>query len=180
MRPRWPHIVVLTLMLVTLLTVEGITVGSFRDTTSGPNLIDVDYEALQEVIESYKGEKVVLLNVWATWCGPCVEELPYLVKIQQTYPEKVKVVLLSADLKNDRKRVVPFLKEKGVTWTTYFKVGNNQRFLNQLSDRWSGALPYTKIIDEEGNVVTQWQGSADYKKFEHYIQKAMEDAYESN
>ncbi len=178
-RGGW-RITSLTILMVILSVGEGVAAEHVPDTTANQKLINVNYQELQQVMRSYKGEKIVLLNIWATWCGPCVEELPHLVEIQQQYPEKVQVVLLSADLKKDRGRVVPFLEELGVTWTTYFKAGDNQRFLNQLSDQWSGALPYTKIKDKEGRVVAEWQGGADYKKFEQYIQQAMEDTNESN
>jgi len=169
------------ILLVLVLLVPGRQVAECSpgtqstDTSNVPEVVDVDYEELQSVIESYRGKKAVLLNVWATWCGPCVEELPYLRKLQEEYPDKLQVVLLSADLRSDRSRVAPFLKERGVDWKTYYKAGDNQRFLNQLSKQWSGALPFTKIIDRKGKVVGQWQGSASFDKFEKHVNKALEE-----
>jgi thiol-disulfide isomerase/thioredoxin len=138
-------------------------------------LVNVDYNELQRVLDSYRGEKAVLFNIWATWCGPCVEELPYIKKLQEKYPDKLQVVLLSADLNSDRSRVVPFLKERGIDWTTYYKDGDDQNFLNKLSDQWSGALPFTKILNREGELIAQWQGSAEYDTFHQQVKKAIEE-----
>ena len=144
------------------------------DSNADASLVNVNYQELREVIQSYEGQKTVLLNIWATWCGPCVEELPYLLRLQEEYPDRLKVILVSADMKSDRSRVVPFLKKQGVTWKTYFKRGNNQKFLNHLSDEWSGALPFTKIWSRQGEVVAEWEGAATFDKFKSNIKKAFE------
>lgn len=136
-------------------------------------LKDVTPDELQQIVNSYQDEKAVLINIWATWCAPCVEEFPYLVKLQQEYSDDLQVIFVSADFPDSRDRAIEFLKDQNVDWTTYFKTGKDQPFIEMLSDRWSGALPFTKIISENGTVVTSWEQAAEYEKFERYIKKAI-------
>ncbi|MDZ7715417.1 MAG: TlpA disulfide reductase family protein [Balneolaceae bacterium] len=113
-------------------------------------LKDVDAEQLKEIIKSYEGEKAVLINIWATWCAPCIEEFP-----------------------ESRDRALEFLKKQGVDWTTYFKTGKDNAFIEAVSEDWSGALPFTKIINKEGEVVSYWENSASFSKFEKHVNKAL-------
>lgn len=132
-------------------------------------------QELQQVISSYEEEKVVLVNVWATWCAPCIEEFPYIVDLQQKYEDMLHVIFISADFPNQRGKALEFLKEQNVDWVTYFKTGKDQPFIEALSDEWSGALPFTKIINKEGKLVASWEQGAEYKKFERFIKKAIND-----
>lgn len=136
-------------------------------------LVDADGEKLSQVIESYRGEKAVLINIWATWCAPCVEEFPDIVRLQRSYPEELQVIFVSADFPESKGRAIEFLEKQEVNWTTYFKTGKDQPFIESLSDKWSGALPFTKVIGKEGEVVASWEQSAEYEKFEHHVKKAI-------
>ncbi|MDZ7660185.1 TlpA disulfide reductase family protein [Fodinibius sp.] len=132
-------------------------------------------DEIQKVINSYKGDKAVLVNVWATWCAPCIEEFPYIVELQQKYEDELQVVFVSADFPGQRDKALEFLQEHNVDWTTYFKTGKDQPFIEALSDDWSGALPFTKVLNKEGEVVARWEQGAEYDKFERYIKKAIND-----
>ena len=138
-------------------------------------LKDVKVEELQNVIDSYKGDKAVLLNVWATWCLPCVEEFPEIVEIQQKYPEDLQVVFVSADFPDARDRALKFLKDHNVDWTTYFKHPDvkDQPFINGLSEEWTGTLPFTKIISTSGEEVAHWENKASFDKFDKHVQQAI-------
>lgn len=132
---------------------------------------EVNGEKLQELVNSYEGEKAVLVNMWATWCGPCVEEFPHIVKLQRKYDDRLKVIFVSADFKKDD--ALNFLREQGVDWTTYFKTGKDEPFINALSDKWSGAMPFTKILDTDGKLVASWENKADLSTFETNVKKAL-------
>lgn len=136
-------------------------------------LKDIDAQELQKIIKDYQGQKVVLVNIWATWCAPCVEEFPYLVDLQREYPDELQVVFVSADFPDSRDRALAFLKKQEVDWTTYFKEGKDQPFIESLSDNWSGALPFTKIISKDGDVIATWEQGAEYEKFKHHVIKAI-------
>lgn len=151
----------------------GVSFGSLpaQDLSDDELLKEVDIGELQQVVDRYQGDKAVLINMWATWCGPCVEEFPHIVKLQHRYPEELQVVFVSADFK--RGPALDFLREQGVDWTTYFKTGNDQVFINSLSDTWTGAMPFTKIVDKHGDLVTSWENKADFDTFETYVIEAI-------
>jgi len=136
-----------------------------------PLLKDVTVEQLQEIISSYKGKKAVLVNIWATWCGPCVEEFPDIVKLQKDYADKLRVIFVSTDF--NREAALEFLEKQEVDWTTYFSKDTGEDFINSLSDKWTGAMPFTKILDINGNLVASWESSAEFKKFEKHVKQAI-------
>lgn len=136
-------------------------------------LKDVTGSELQKIVESYQGKKAVLINIWATWCAPCVKEFPEIVKLQRNYPKDLKVIFVSADFPQQRDDALQFLKEQDVDWTTYFKTGKDQAFIESLSQEWTGALPFTKVIDINGDLVASWEQSASYEKFEHHVKTAI-------
>jgi len=109
--------------------------------------------------------KVVLVNVWATWCGPCREELPALVKLQrETAGQGVDIVLVSADTDVPVEKMVDFLTSNGVTFQTYLKTEGDTEFMKGLTPDWSGAIPAT-FVYEKGEMVDFWEGKATYDTF---------------
>lgn len=130
-------------------------------------------EELQRIIDSYEGEKAVLVNVWATWCAPCIEEFPHIVKLQRKYPDRLQVVFVSGDFADARERALEFLRKQEVDWTTYFKDDKDQAFIEALSTEWSGALPFTKIVSSNGEVVASWEDKTDFSTFEKHVKQAM-------
>lgn len=144
-----------------------------QEPSTDPLLKNVTGAELQEVVNSYQGEKAVLINVWATWCAPCVEEFPEIVKLQRAYPEKLQVIFISADFPDSRARALAFLKKQEVDWTTYFKTGDDQEFIESISPNWTGALPFSKVIGVDGEVVASWEQAATYTKFERHVKTAI-------
>jgi len=116
------------------------------------------------------GAKVVLLNVWATWCGPCREEFPALVKLGRTYQGRgLRVILVSADAETELPNVKTFLAKHGVSFPSHLKAQKDQEFVNGIDLRWSGALPATFIYDGSGKLKYFWEGAANYKEFEQKV-----------
>lgn len=163
----------LFLCFIILITFVLVSESLAQNTSDVELLKNASGEDLQKVIRSYQGDKAVLVNVWATWCAPCIEEFPYIVDLQQKYEDQLQVVFVSADFPSQRGKALDFLQEQKVDWTTYFKTGKDQPFIEALSDDWSGALPFTKILDAEGKLVASWEQGAEYDKFERYIKKAI-------
>lgn len=165
----------LFLCFIILITFVLVSESLAQNTSDVELLKSASGEDLQKVIRSYQGDKAVLVNVWATWCAPCIEEFPYIVDLQQKYEDQLQVVFVSADFPSQREKALDFLQEQKVDWTTYFKTGKDQPFIEALSDDWSGALPFTKILDAEGKLVASWEQGAEYDKFERYIKKAIKN-----
>lgn len=137
-----------------------------------PELQAVSGTQLLERVRRSAAE-VVLVNVWATWCLPCREEFPALVKLATTLPrEQLDVVLVSADFPDQVEAARRFLAEQGVTFPTYFKQGGDEEFINSVSERWSGALPATLVFNRQRDLVRFWEGGASFEQFHAAVRAA--------
>jgi thiol-disulfide isomerase/thioredoxin len=137
-------------------------------------LTDIASEEIETLIAKHNADgKVVLVNIWATWCGPCVEEFPDIVELKQKYKDQLEVVFISADFPEDRERALQFLKDQKVTWETYMKTGKDEPFINAISNDWSGALPFTKIYSKNGQITSYWENKASFETFETAILEAI-------
>ncbi|MCW8813015.1 MAG: TlpA family protein disulfide reductase [Chlorobium sp.] len=118
----------------------------------------------------------LLINVWATWCMPCREEFPYLVKISNIYKDKVRVVGISVDDSEvSDSKVIPFIKNQKADFEIYLlKVVEPEDFINLLNKKWSGAIPATFIYDKDGNQKEMLIGKQSYESFEEAIKKVIE------
>ncbi len=111
--------------------------------------------------------KAVLVNMWATWCGPCQEEFPDLVKVAHKYQgQGLKTMLVSADDEKELPAVKKFLADHGVEFPAYLKAQKDQEFIDGMDKQWSGALPTTFIFDGSGKLRDFWEGAATFNDFE--------------
>ena len=119
-----------------------------------PEVYSVDAAGLKKAVAAHRG-KVVVLNLWATWCGPCVEEFPDLVKLQKVHGKQGVVVLaVSTDEPSDKAEVVKFMADAGAPFSAYMrKSGDTPEFLSTIDQKWSGAIPTTYIFDRQGKQV---------------------------
>src|SRR5438876_8541594 len=93
--------------------------------------------------------RATLVNVWATWCGPCREEFPALLAIARDYRARgLDVMLVSADF--DSAEAKRYLDAQHVGFETFFRVGGDMSFIDQMNPRWSGALPASFVYDSTG------------------------------
>ena len=119
-----------------------------------------DAPALKRAIAAQKG-RVVLVNFWATWCGPCVAEFPAIVKTSRQYKAKgLTVIAVSADsAKTLHTKVEPFLAKQGATFPAYLEKSTDpEDFINALDPTWQGDLPRTFIYDRQGRRVKTLTG----------------------
>lgn len=138
-------------------------------------LVDTSATQLVSQIESYKGEKPVLVNFWATWCIPCIEEFPYIMKLKENYNDEFELIFVSGDFEEAKEEAREFLKEQNVNFTTYYKTGKDNEFIQTVSETWSGALPYTVIYSRDGSISAEWEGKAEYEQFEQELLKVIEE-----
>jgi thiol-disulfide isomerase/thioredoxin len=140
-----------------------------------PQVRKVTVSELNRIIRSDTGAPV-LVNAWATWCKPCREEMPNLLKVWKRHAGKsFRLILLSADDVGDLEtKVRPALRGFGVGFTTYIMADTAEdAFINGLNASWSGALPATFVYDREGTQVDMKVGEQTYRKFEEAVSKVL-------
>ena len=100
----------------------------------------------------FDNDTVYVINFWATWCRPCVEELPYFEQLNEEYSsEKVKVILVSLDFADELKtRVMPFLERREIkSKVVLLDESDPNEFIDKVNTQWSGAIPATLVYKGE-------------------------------
>lgn len=125
-------------------------------------LTDIDVDGIKELLKN-DSEKLRLINVWATWCGPCVIEYPELVVIHRMFKDRAfEFVSLSADSPESRDDVLKFLEGKHSALKNYLFSGEDQyQMIEAIDPEWEGVLPYTLLIEPGGNVIYRRPGLID-------------------
>lgn len=153
---------VIILTYVSTRTVTGIYVGGMRQyaPTEVPEYYFRDIHQKQRSLKEYKG-KVVILHFWATWCAPCVAELPLLSKLQDRYANRdLEIITVSTDRNLKNADVEFFLKRVGVfnlrSYTDTYRMS-----FDMTQAR---SIPYSIILDGDGNMVARIKGMFDWGK----------------
>jgi len=109
------------------------------------------------------GGKLRLVNIWATWCGPCVIEMPELVNINRMYRGRpFEMITISSDTLNKKDDVLKFLKDKQVSCKNYQFSGDDKAELGEAVDKaWEGGIPYTVIVKPGGEILYRHTGPID-------------------
>jgi peroxiredoxin len=132
------------------------------------NLIDAN--GVREIMKNNSGNpatqtagKLRLVNIWATWCGPCVIEMPELVNINRMYRARAfEMITISVDMPSKKDAVAKFLKDKQVSCTNYqFNSEDKTELAEALDKGWEGGIPYTIIIKPGGEIIYRHTGGID-------------------
>ena len=136
---------------------------------------EIDTEALKQIITAQR-ERPLLINFWATWCDPCRDEFPDLVKIDKEYrPQSLDFVTISLDDSSDVKTGVPkFLGEMKATMPAYLlNVTDPEPAITMIDPKWSGSLPATFLYNSKGEVVYKHLGRVDASELRAAIDKLV-------
>ena len=128
------------------------------------------YSELKPLLEKNDG-KTYIVNFWATWCAPCVKELPYFEKIKKEFDDKnVEVLLVSLDFpKQVEKKLIPFInKRKLNSKVVLLDDINEDVWIKSIDENWSGAIPATLIYNK--NKRKFYEHSFDYETLEKELQ----------
>ena len=122
----------------------------------------LDEAALTKLMKN-EGDQYLLINVWATWCGPCVKELPEFVTIHRMYRHrKLKLITISLDETDQRADVLKMLQDKHVAAENYLSAINEKDRLADLIDpKWQGPLPHTVLVGPGAKVIYRKNGPID-------------------
>ena len=160
--------------LALALAATGLAVAVLaRAETAAPSerLTPVGIEELAALLEAHRGQ-VVLVNFWATWCRPCLKEIPELTALEARLGVRGFVLLpVSLDEPADREAVVrPFLDKWFPGFRSYIRTTPDMDSLVSVVDRaWNEVLPTSYVLDREGRVVARLQGGKPAAEFEAAI-----------
>jgi thiol-disulfide isomerase/thioredoxin len=135
----------------------------------------IDTEELKTILSEQR-ERPLLVNFWATWCDPCREEFPDLVKIDAEYrPRSVDFITVSLDDFNDIKTSVPkFLVSMRAQMPAYLlNVSDPEPAIELVDTTWSGSLPATFLYNAKGEVVYKHFGRVDPNELRAAIDKLV-------
>ncbi len=115
------------------------------------------------------GDTTFVVNLWATWCAPCVAEMPYFEQLQQDYASApLRVLFISLDAKKHQDAVVKFINRNGLkneVWLLDEK--NEQYFIPAISAEWSGAIPATLFVNKHKGIRVFKEQDFDYQQLEN-------------
>lgn len=120
---------------------------------------EINADGLKDLVLN-KSQKLRLINVWATWCGPCTMEFPDLVIIDRMYRGRdFEFVSISADKPEKKDKALAFLKKQQASNQNYIFSGDNiYQLIEAVDPEWKGALPYSVLLEPGGKVVYREQG----------------------
>ena len=122
----------------------------------------IDEAGIKDLIKN-NSEKLRLINVWATWCGPCVAEFPDFIIMNRMYRGRdFEFISISADDPTHKTKVLKFLKSQQASNKNYlFSIDNKYKLIEAIDPKWQGALPYTILVEPGGKIVYSKWGKID-------------------
>jgi thiol-disulfide isomerase/thioredoxin len=138
---------------------DGVTISSY------------DFNGLAPLLNK-QNDTTYVINFWATWCKPCIEELPNFEKLHANFKsQKVKVLLVSLDLpKQVESNLIPYIKKKRLQSTVvHLKDPDMNSWINKVDQQWSGAIPATIIY--KGDKRKFYEQSFTYEQLQSELEK---------
>jgi peroxiredoxin len=139
---------------------------------------EISLEQLKRVLENKEGVNYKLINVWATWCGPCVTEFPHFVDMNRMYRNReFEMITISLDDLQRKSNALNFLTRKQASMKNYIFNGDKYKLIEAVNKKWEGALPYTIFIAPGGKVLYGKQGIINPLEMKKIIVEAVGRIY---
>ncbi len=160
-------------LIFTILLVGLFFLPAFSDNGREKKVSVLDYHQLEPLLNQ-KNDTVYLVNFWATWCAPCVAELPAIMKVEDKYRNhKFKVLLVSLDMPGQLKtRLIPFLLSQKVTSKVVLLDDPRQNvWIDKVDSNWSGEIPFTVIYGK--NFRESHSQTFDFKTLDSIVKQKL-------
>ncbi len=134
-----------------------------------------NYESVFKSFEK-KNDTLYVVNFWATWCAPCIEEMPHFTKANSTFKnDKFKMILISLDRAKDfESKMKPFLKENNIIADTYLLDDNTRMntWIPLINKQWDGKIPVTAFY-KNGEQIGFVPNTLNYETLEKIINQNL-------
>ncbi|PBJ14289.1 TlpA disulfide reductase family protein [Flavobacterium sp. ACN6] len=136
------------------------------------SLKDIDNKTIS--LADFKNKNYILIDFWASWCGPCREELPYIKELYKKYHDQgFEIISVAKDDKTDLWKEA-ISKEKIQSWKHIFVPKDNANIIN---DYFVNGIPHKVLIDKNGVIIGKWKGSGENNK--HDLQQLLKSIFEA-
>jgi thiol-disulfide isomerase/thioredoxin len=126
------------------------------------NIDELSIDQLKTLLANKEGVNYKLINVWATWCGPCVTEFPSFVDMNRMYRNReFELITISLDDIGRKPNALNFLVRKQASMKNFIFNGDRYEFIEALDKKWEGSLPYTIFIAPGGKILYSKPGVID-------------------
>jgi thiol-disulfide isomerase/thioredoxin len=161
----------LAVFVITTVYAQKQTSTKPREALLNPKTIEpINAEEFRAVLAHHRG-LVVVVNLWATWCIPCLKELPDLAKMHEKYVgQGLRVITVSMDDQADLTLAKKMLADRAPGLNGYLQTENEQqKFVSVIDPTWSEIMPTTFVIDRDGKLNTKLTGGKTREEFESAI-----------
>lgn len=167
------------LILISLLTCRMVLAQDAKSPTvktieaDGISVRSYNYQGIEKFLNR-ESDTTYVVNFWATWCGPCVKEMPHFEKLNKQYQSsKVKVLLVSLDFpKQVSKSLLPFIKKKNLkSAVIHLDDPDANSWVSKVDSAWTGALPATLIYNR--NQRRFYEQSFEYESLEKAVKELI-------
>jgi len=119
----------------------------------------IDLDAVKELLAN-ETDKLRLINIWATYCGPCVTEFPELVTMNRMYRRRdFEMIGINVESPGRQAKVLDFLRDKQASFKNYIFDGNVYQFIETVDKQWPGPIPYTLLVAPGGKIIYRHLGA---------------------
>ena len=138
---------------------------------------EIDLEQLSLLLKG-DGTNYRLINIWATWCGPCVTEFPSFVDMHRMYRNReFEMISISLDDIGRKQNALNFLTKKQASMKNFIFNGDRYAFIEAINKAWEGALPYTLFIGPDGKTIYSKQGLIDALEMKRTVANSIGRIY---
>lgn len=129
---------------------------SFVETEIDTNELKIEiitFKAFKKRMQSSKDNKLYIYNFWATWCKPCVEELPFFEQLAATYPDEIEVILVSVDNPaTAQEKLPPFIDKMQIKSEVIVVQNFGDQAIATISNNWDGEIPATLFVNRQKGI----------------------------
>jgi len=160
----------LVLILVFIVTISSSSLSSYHRPASDEVPV-IGMQELEGLLEQEENQ-ILILNFWATWCAPCIKELPVLESLTEKYkPEDLEVILLSLDFPHQKEtKLIPFIEKRRLkSKVMLVDITDQDKMINLVDPSWTGAIPATLFLNPSQGKRIFHEGLLSAELIEKYV-----------